>query len=131
MVISGNKQSKCNPCPKLSLNSCHTLLKPYSLMRVFLFTRKRFSIACVSCPTLFQYLHKYLREFKRHPELPSLDEETAQAIDIKVFEYDSRFNVYGQDFVFYDYKHVRAYLAYWLKQASRNVELPEKKKHPI
>lgn len=78
--------------------------------------RKRFNIACVSCPTLYKYLHKYLKELKSHPELPELGEETAGSIDIKVFEYDQRFNIYGEDFVFYDYKNVRIKYSYRLSK---------------
>nr|CAG4649541.1 EOG090X0ABW [Scapholeberis mucronata] len=46
------------------------------------------SIACVSCPTLYRYLRK-------------IKPETVKA---HLFEYDTRFSVYGDDFVFYDYR---------------------------
>lgn len=45
-----------------------------------------------------------MKETKSHPELKQLTEETARNIDIKIFEYDQRFKVYGDDFEFYDYK---------------------------
>ncbi|KAI8498663.1 EEF1A lysine methyltransferase 1 [Branchiostoma belcheri] len=45
------------------------------------------SIACLSCPTLY----KRLREVKP---------DTCRAI---LLEYDQRFNIYGGDFVFYDF----------------------------
>nr|CAG4636376.1 EOG090X0ABW [Eubosmina coregoni] len=46
------------------------------------------NIACISCPTLY----KYLRKIK--PE----------GVTCTVFEYDTRFSVYGTDFVLYDYR---------------------------
>nr|CAG4637218.1 EOG090X0ABW [Ceriodaphnia reticulata] len=46
------------------------------------------SIACLSCPTLY----KHLRKVK-----PS-------SVKIHLFEYDTRFSVYGSDFTFYDYR---------------------------
>eukprot|EP00026_Physarum_polycephalum_P014100 Phypoly_transcript_14574.p1 GENE.Phypoly_transcript_14574~~Phypoly_transcript_14574.p1 ORF type:complete len:212 (+),score=48.73 Phypoly_transcript_14574:340-975(+) len=44
-------------------------------------------VACLSTPTIF-------RALKKRDNLP---------IDYDVFEYDKRFNVYGDQFVFYDY----------------------------
>ncbi|GAB6030975.1 hypothetical protein CHUAL_007798 [Chamberlinius hualienensis] len=46
-------------------------------------------IACISCPTIY----KRLIEIK--PEI----------CIAKVFEYDTRFSIYGEDFVFYDYNY--------------------------
>nr|CAG4635618.1 EOG090X0ABW [Artemia franciscana] len=46
------------------------------------------TIACVSCPTVYKALKK------RKPD----------DVNVFVLEYDTRFSVYGQDFVFYDYK---------------------------
>ena len=61
-------------------------------------------MACVSCPTLFKALHFYLKETQSHAELKQLDPASSSQIDIKLFEYDERFNIYGSDYVFYDYK---------------------------
>jgi len=36
--------------------------------------------------------------------LTQLSEETCSKINIKIFEYDERFKIYGDDFEFYDYK---------------------------
>lgn len=63
-----------------------------------------FNIACISCPTLFKSLYSYLRELKSHPDLPDLAAHLHK-IDIKLFEYDKRFEMYGEDFLFYDYKN--------------------------
>ena len=46
-----------------------------------------FSIACLSCPTLY---HK-LRDIK------------PDGVKLHILEYDSRFQKFGEDFVFYDY----------------------------
>ena len=46
-----------------------------------------FSIACLSCPTLY---HK-LRDTK------------PDGVKLHILEYDSRFQKFGEDFVFYDY----------------------------
>lgn len=46
------------------------------------------SIACISCPTLYRYLRKVKPE----------------GVTCIVFEYDTRFSVYGNDFVLYDYR---------------------------
>lgn len=64
-----------------------------------------YRVACISCPTLFKYLHKYLKEDKSHPEFSELNSEICAKIDIKLFEYDKRFEIYGEDFAFYDYKN--------------------------
>ena len=45
-----------------------------------------------------------MKDLKSHPNLEQLNEENANKIDIKIFEYDPRFKVYGNDFEFYDYK---------------------------
>lgn len=65
-------------------------------------TNTTFNIACVSCPTLFKYLHHYLKELKDHPDVENF-KENIEKIDIKLFEYDKRFELYGEDFLFYDY----------------------------
>ena len=57
----------------------------FALLAVTIFSL--FRIACLSCPTLY----KKLRELKP---------ETCTAL---VLEYDTRFNVYKEDFLFYDY----------------------------
>ncbi|KAI8792169.1 protein-lysine N-methyltransferase n6amt2 [Biomphalaria glabrata] len=44
-------------------------------------------IACLSSPTVY----KKLRELK------------GDSVDVKCLEYDTRFQVYGEDFIFYDY----------------------------
>lgn len=46
-----------------------------------------FSIACVSAPTAF----KKIIELK------------PDTVKVKCLEYDSRFNIYGEDFIFYDF----------------------------
>jgi len=63
-----------------------------------------YKIACISCPTLFKTLHNYLKDLKSHPDFRNLNEETSKQIEIKLFEYDKRFELYGHDFQFYDYK---------------------------
>ncbi|KZS14456.1 Lysine N-methyltransferase N6AMT2 [Daphnia magna] len=45
-------------------------------------------IACISCPTLY----KELRKLK------------PASVKAQLFEYDTRFSVYGDDFTFYDYR---------------------------
>ncbi|EDV24898.1 Protein-lysine N-methyltransferase n6amt2 [Trichoplax sp. H2] len=45
------------------------------------------SIACLSCPTLYR-------------KLVELNPDNVQYI---IFEYDKRFEIYGDDFIFYDY----------------------------
>ena len=67
-------------------------------------SKKPFRVACISCPTLFKTLHSYLKDLKSHPDFKDLNEERCTQIDIKLFEYDSRFEIYGNDFIFYDYK---------------------------
>ena len=47
-----------------------------------------FRIACISCPTLY----RRLREIK------------PDTLTVKLFEFDKRFSIYEEDFVFYDYK---------------------------
>ena len=42
---------------------------------------------------------------KKHDKIPSFDEKYASKINIKLFEYDKRFEMYGNDFIFYDYKN--------------------------
>lgn len=42
---------------------------------------------------------------KSHPDFKQLNEQTSNDIDIKLFEYDKRFEIYGQDFILYDYKN--------------------------
>ena len=44
-----------------------------------------------------------MKEAKSHPTIASFESYISK-IDIKLFEYDKRFEVYGSDFVFYDYK---------------------------
>ncbi|XP_075418961.1 EEF1A lysine methyltransferase 1 [Tenrec ecaudatus] len=44
-------------------------------------------IACVSAPTVYQKLR----------------ERRGQAVSVYIFEYDRRFAVYGEEFIFYDY----------------------------
>lgn len=46
------------------------------------------SIACISCPTLYRHLRKIK---------PS-------SVNVKLLEYDTRFSVYGSDFLLYDYQ---------------------------
>jgi hypothetical protein len=53
---------------------------------------------------LYKYLRKYVRDSKSHPELADLSEANVSRIDLKIFEYDERFKIYGSDFEFYDYK---------------------------
>nr|CAG4641900.1 EOG090X0ABW [Eurycercus lamellatus] len=48
----------------------------------------RGSVACISCPTLY----KYLRKIK------------SAEITIKLLEFDTRFSIYGEDFILYDYR---------------------------
>ncbi|CAF0948200.1 unnamed protein product [Brachionus calyciflorus] len=67
-------------------------------------TSTHFNVACVSCPTLFKTLHFYLKEAKQHTEIDNFS-ELVNKIDIKLFEYDKRFEIYGEDFKFYDYKN--------------------------
>jgi EEF1A lysine methyltransferase 1 len=42
---------------------------------------------------------------KSHPDFKQLNEQTSNDIDIKLFEYDKRFEIYDQDFILYDYKN--------------------------
>ena len=44
-----------------------------------------------------------MKEAKTHPTIRSF-EKNLERINIKLFEYDKRFEIYGNDFVFYDYK---------------------------
>ena len=46
-------------------------------------------IACVSCPTLYS-------------KLISIKPKSCQTV---LLEYDRRFEIYGEDFVYYDYNH--------------------------
>lgn len=50
-------------------------------------------------------MHKYLKEDKSHPDFSELKSDSCAQIEIKLFEYDKRFEIYGEDFVFYDYKN--------------------------
>lgn len=61
-------------------------------------------MACISCPTLYKSLRAYLKDGAQHPEFEKLSPEACSNIDIKVLEFDRRFEIYGEDFVFYDYK---------------------------
>lgn len=63
-----------------------------------------YNIGCISCPTLFKSLYAYVRELKTHPDLAEFP-SFCDKIDIKLFEYDKRFECYGADFLFYDYKN--------------------------
>ena len=67
-------------------------------------TSDKFNVACISCPTLFKHLHYFLKEAKEHPEIENF-KDLIEKIDIKLFEYDKRFEIYGEDFYFYDYKN--------------------------
>ena len=49
-----------------------------------------YSIACISCPTLYSKLSQY--------------KQASQQRRIVLLEYDRRFAKYGNDFVYYDYK---------------------------
>ncbi len=42
---------------------------------------------------------------KSHSDFKQLNEQTSNDIDIKLFEYDKRFEIYGEDFILYDYKN--------------------------
>jgi len=66
-------------------------------------SNEKFNIGCISCPTLFKTLNYYLKEAKSHPNISSF-ENHIERINIKLFEFDKRFEIYGNDFVFYDYK---------------------------
>ena len=57
---------------------------------------EKFSVAFISCPTLFQHLVKNC----------NLDRSF---FNLKLFEYDNRFQVYGSDFIFYDYNQPLAF----------------------
>jgi len=46
------------------------------------------SIACISCPTLYRHLRKI----------------KPANVNVKLLEYDTRFSVYGSDFLLYDYQ---------------------------
>lgn len=63
-----------------------------------------YNIACISCPTLFKCLHSYLKEFKNHSSIPDLA-LYCDRINIKLLEYDRRFGLYGDDYIFYDYNN--------------------------
>lgn len=52
-----------------------------------MFTLSR--IACISCPTLFT----------------KLLEVKPASCQVTLLEYDQRFDVHGEDFIFYDYRH--------------------------
>lgn len=45
-----------------------------------------------------------MKDLKTHSDFKEFNEETSQQIEIKLFEYDKRFEIYGDDFEFYDYK---------------------------
>jgi vacuolar-type H+-ATPase subunit F/Vma7 len=65
---------------------------------------KSFNIGCIACPTLFKWLNHYLNEKKSHPVLVSNNcNEKLSLINIKLFEFDNRFSIYGDNFHFYDY----------------------------
>lgn len=49
-------------------------------------------------------MHYYLKEAKCWPDIDNF-EELIEKIDIKLFEYDKRFEMYGEDFYFYDYNN--------------------------
>nr|CAG4634952.1 EOG090X0ABW [Alona affinis] len=46
------------------------------------------SVACLSCPTLYKHLRKV-----KH-----------SGVTVRLLEFDTRFSMYGTDFVFYDYR---------------------------
>nr|CAG4645694.1 EOG090X0ABW [Lynceus sp. MCZ IZ 141354] len=46
------------------------------------------SIACISCPTIYRHLRK----------------NKPQSCNVKLLEFDTRFAMYGEDFLFYDYR---------------------------
>lgn len=48
-----------------------------------------FRIACVSAPSVYQKLRELCREDS----------------SVYIFEYDRRFAIYGDEFIFYDYNH--------------------------
>jgi hypothetical protein len=50
------------------------------------------SIACLSCPSVFLQLYKLLS-----------DGNNTKSLRICVFEYDRRFEVFGQDYVYFDF----------------------------
>lgn len=52
---------------------------------------------------MFKTLHYYLNEAKSHPNISTF-KNYIERINIKLFEIDRRFEIYGNDFVFYDYK---------------------------
>lgn len=52
------------------------------------------SIACLSCPSVFLQLYKLL-----HGD----SENNSKSLRICVFEYDRRFDVFGQDYIFFDF----------------------------
>jgi hypothetical protein len=57
---------------------------------------------------LFKSLHAYLKEARSHEDIANLA-QYLDRIDIKLFEYDRRFEVYGEDYVFYDYHNPLGY----------------------
>lgn len=48
-----------------------------------------FRIACVSAPSVYQ----------------KLKEQDGEDFSVCILEYDRRFSVYGEEFIFYDYNH--------------------------
>jgi EEF1A lysine methyltransferase 1 len=66
----------------------------------------KFHIACISCPTLFKTLNFYLHDANQQQltNLIDINSDALKNIDIKLFEYDKRFEIYGENFIFYDYK---------------------------
>ena len=44
----------------------------------------------------------YVKESKTHPDIKQF-EAVYDKVDIKLFEYDPRFELYGEDFIRYDY----------------------------
>ncbi len=58
---------------------------------MFRSSKATFNIACISCPTLFKSLHAYLKEARSHEDIADLA-QYLDRIDIKLFEYDRRFD---------------------------------------
>jgi 16S rRNA G966 N2-methylase RsmD len=79
----------------------------YSFLRAWPFFRKLFvtcylfysRIVCLSSPTAY----KKIREIKPN------------TVTVKCLEYDTRFHIYGEDFVFYDYKEPLKFPEEWKK----------------
>ncbi len=53
---------------------------------------------------MFKFVHNYIYNLKEHDKIKDFEKYTSK-INIKLFEYDKRFEIYGSNYIFYDYKN--------------------------